>query len=198
MTKNEVSITYFKKVENNAKKRNLEFNIDINYLYNLFLKQNRKCSLTGVNINLVTKSLRTKYELNTASLDRIDSNKGYIKGNVRWVHKNINHLKSDINDDDFIFLCNLITLNNDKPIQTNIDNVKIVKKRNNLNTINNMRKASSQKISVIQKDLNDNFIKEWESINSARDSLGYKSEMGIIGCCKGRQKSSGGYKWAYK
>ena len=41
-------------------------------------------------------------------------------------------------------------------------------------------------------------IKEWDSINEARDYLGYKSEMGIIGTCKGRQKSSGGFIWKYK
>ena len=61
-----------------------------------------------------------------------------------------------------------------------------------------MKNANPHKKPIIQYDLTGDFIKEWGSINEARDYLGYKSEMGIIGTCKGRQKSSGGYVWKYK
>lgn len=37
----------------------------------------------------------------TASLDRIDSSKGYIRGNVRWVHKDINSMKWWLTDEEF-------------------------------------------------------------------------------------------------
>lgn len=191
-------VTYYKKIESNAKKRGLEFNVSIDYLYNLYLLQNKKCALTGVNINIVATSVRVKYDLNTASLDRIDSKIGYIIGNVRWLHKNINQLKSDISDDDLIYMCGLVVKYNPKSNQHNIDNIKINKKRNTFETKDRMKNANPNKISIIQKDLDGNYIKEWSSINSARDFLGYKSEMGIIGCCKGRQKSSGGFRWEYK
>ena len=41
----------------------------------------------------------------TASLDRIDSSKGYVKGNVQWVHKDINKMKTDFEQSIFIKLC---------------------------------------------------------------------------------------------
>ena len=41
----------------------------------------------------------------TASLDRIDSSKGYTKDNVQWVHKDINYIKRDLSDSEFITLC---------------------------------------------------------------------------------------------
>lgn len=43
--------------------------------------------------------------LQTASLDRIDSSKGYIEGNVQWLHKDINRLKINYSDEDLIQIC---------------------------------------------------------------------------------------------
>ena len=41
----------------------------------------------------------------TASLDRIDSNKGYTKDNVQFVHKDINWMKQDFEQNKFIEYC---------------------------------------------------------------------------------------------
>ena len=41
----------------------------------------------------------------TASLDRIDSSKGYTKSNIQWVHKDINKMKSDFSMLRFLELC---------------------------------------------------------------------------------------------
>ena len=38
----------------------------------------------------------------TASLDRIDSKLGYILGNIQWVHKQINEMKMDLAEVDFL------------------------------------------------------------------------------------------------
>lgn len=43
-----------------------------------------------------------------ASLDRIDSTKGYIEGNVRWVNKDYNMLKCDLTDDQLLEMCTTI------------------------------------------------------------------------------------------
>jgi hypothetical protein len=41
----------------------------------------------------------------TASLDRIDSSKGYIIGNVQWAHKMVNRMKNDMPQEEFIEFC---------------------------------------------------------------------------------------------
>jgi len=85
----ELTITQHTRLKRSAENRNLDFNVSIKYLWSLFIKQNYICAITGdalVNIK-------------TASLDRIDSNKGYIKGNVQWVTKQANlskHIMSTI------------------------------------------------------------------------------------------------------
>ena len=44
----------------------------------------------------------------TASLDRIDQNKGYEIGNVQWVHKDVNLMKMYLDEKYFIGLCGKI------------------------------------------------------------------------------------------
>ena len=44
-----------------------------------------------------------------ASIDRIDSSKGYVKGNVRYISVSANWLKNDLDDNhvmEFIQICN--------------------------------------------------------------------------------------------
>jgi hypothetical protein len=72
--------------------------------WELFLKQNRKCALSGIDL---TFPIKTKGEY-TASLDRIDSSKDYIKGNIQWVHKHINVMKNKFPQSYFIEMCKLI------------------------------------------------------------------------------------------
>ena len=48
---------------------------------------------------------------------------------------------------------------------------------------------------VIQMDINDNYIKEWSSAKLAMKTLNI-SHIGDI--CKGKGKTSGGFKWKYK
>ena len=41
----------------------------------------------------------------------IDSTKGYIVGNIQWVHKDINIMKNDLDLDSFIYYCRLVNEN---------------------------------------------------------------------------------------
>jgi hypothetical protein len=100
----DITGTYWGSVKKSAKERNLEFNISIYYIWNLFLSQNEKCSLSGIPIYFNQNSQEFKTS-QTASLDRIDSSKGYIEGNVQWVHKEINFMKRNLHDNEFIELC---------------------------------------------------------------------------------------------
>lgn len=111
------------KLSKRSKRRNLDFNLTKDYVYNLFLKQGGKCALSGVDITLPTKWKGSDY---TTSLDRIDNTKGYVKGNVQWLHKHVNIMKNSFPQDVFIFLCNKITENNKigDTITTDINNFK--------------------------------------------------------------------------
>ncbi len=100
----EISGQYWSSVRIRARKKKLNFDIDIEYIWDLFISQNRKCLLTGLLIEF-PKTCKDTY---TASLDRIDSGRGYVKGNVQWVHRDINLMKRDYPLDKFIQLCKMV------------------------------------------------------------------------------------------
>lgn len=107
---------YWSLIINGAKSRNYEFNISIEYAWNLYLLQNKKCALTGLDLVFEPNCVHNKNvnfrKKRTASLDRIDSSKGYIEGNVQWVHKDVNLMKNYFNQDYFIKICKLICKKN--------------------------------------------------------------------------------------
>lgn len=83
----EINGSFWRTVNHGAKIRNLEFKINQEYVWDLFVNQGRKCALTDWPISFLGKRERT------ASIDRINSDLGYIKGNIQIVHKHINKLK---------------------------------------------------------------------------------------------------------
>lgn len=95
----------------NAKKRNIKFEITVKEAWELFLKQDQKCALSG--LELCFGSKRKKIE-QTASLDRINSELGYVAGNVQWIHKVINLMKGNQTQSSFIKMCDLISNYNKK------------------------------------------------------------------------------------
>jgi group I intron endonuclease len=50
---------------------------------------------------------------------------------------------------------------------------------------------------IIQLDLKDNFIKEWESVTKASQELKINMDA-ISNCARKKSKTSGGFKWIYK
>ncbi len=91
------------KVVRHSKSRNIALTITIEDAWNLFLKQNRKCSISGRYLNFENaEGIKQKQ---TASLDRIDSSKGYTIDNVQWVHKDFNKAKMAMHTKDFIKIC---------------------------------------------------------------------------------------------
>jgi len=97
---------YFSSLKAAALKSKKEFTISIEFIWNLYLKQSKNCILTGLPI--VFGNLRKE---TTASLDRIDSTKGYVEGNVQWVHKDVNIMKNKFDQTWFIDVCALVTHN---------------------------------------------------------------------------------------
>jgi hypothetical protein len=91
-----------------------EFSITIEYIWNLLIEQNYKCAITGE--QLIPPNKDNYGKINTASLDRIDSSKGYIKGNVQWIHKIINYMKSNYSQQDFIEWCRRVVKHNENSL----------------------------------------------------------------------------------
>lgn len=103
---------YIANIKYEAKRRNIQYGVDLEYLTNLFNKQNGKCALSGLPLNFIDKK-NSIFEC-TASLDRISSNRGYVKGNVQWVHKHVNYMKHELEQKYFVKICGLIFKNSKK------------------------------------------------------------------------------------
>lgn len=94
-----------------AKKRNIFLDLgqeENKFLYELLQKQNYICALSGLPIKVSNTNWGHGHSETTASLDRIDSTKGYTRDNVQWVHKWINWMKLDLDQEEFITLCEAV------------------------------------------------------------------------------------------
>jgi len=78
-----------------ANNKNMLFDIDVLYLTELFHSQNGLCKYSSRKMSFEVSSP------NRLSIDRIDSNKGYIKGNVVWCCWVANNIKQDLSNQQF-------------------------------------------------------------------------------------------------
>lgn len=110
-----LSKTYWSRLVGHAVHRGISFNITIDYAWKLFQEQNGKCALSGEEIILdpqYSEHCTRGKNKQTASLDRIDSKRGYCEDNVQWVHLILNRMKSDLEQSDFIRWCKNVTEHN--------------------------------------------------------------------------------------
>jgi hypothetical protein len=100
----DIPFSIWQSIKKRAESKNLDFNITIEYLWEIWENQEHKCALTGEILEF-----SSYYNKNTASLDRIDSKKGYVIGNVEWVHSSINAMKQRYSKDYFINMCKKVS-----------------------------------------------------------------------------------------
>lgn len=92
--------------------RVIELSITLDDIWKQFLKQNKKCALSGIELKFPSSTKEySKYEW-TASVDRIDSKGGYTIDNIQIVHKKINTIKFDLSNEEFIEWCKLVVGHN--------------------------------------------------------------------------------------
>lgn len=96
------------RIRQNASRRNLVCDMTCDKLLELWNKQCGRCAITGVSLKFASTTSRKSGDEQTASLDRIDSNVGYVEGNVRWLHKTVNAMRLDLTDEEFISWCHRI------------------------------------------------------------------------------------------
>lgn len=85
----------------NVKHRFKEYNITVQDLKEIWENQKGICPYTGLSLILPTyKNLKEIPISLRASLDRIDSSKGYTKDNIQFISTPINYLKNTMSDSD--------------------------------------------------------------------------------------------------
>lgn len=81
----------FQDSKHSAIQKTLDFAIDLPFLLKLWNHQNGRCAYTSIKMTLPDSTyVNIQHNLIAASLDRIDSSKGYIKDNVEFVCRFIN------------------------------------------------------------------------------------------------------------
>lgn len=96
------------KHSSSIKRRNLQFDLDYKFLYELYKKQEGKCAISGLPMTYNVGHGRNYHNI---SIDRIDSTKGYTKDNVQLVCAQVNMMKSDMTMEMFYNFCENILKN---------------------------------------------------------------------------------------
>ena len=100
-----IKTTYSKYIIN-AKQRGIEWDLTPQDIEQLWIKQEGKCNITGIIL-----SCGTTHKNHTWSLDRIDNNKNYTKGNVQLVSKTYNMIKMSRTDEEMKLMAYVISQN---------------------------------------------------------------------------------------
>lgn len=95
-----ISITILSDSRKRAKNHGWDFDLDREYLVKLWNKQNGKCAVSGIEMDIKSGTLQNKNPYR-ASLDRINNKKGYVKGNVRFTTHWVNNAKSTWSENIF-------------------------------------------------------------------------------------------------
>jgi len=85
------------------------------------------------------------------------------------------------------------------PLENNRHALKTGLRRIDLNQLSKAQAISAEKSKkpVKQFDSEGNYIRTFESLKEASEHIGANGTGGIVNACKGKYKTSSGYKWAY-
>lgn len=144
-----LSGTHFLSIKNGALRRNIPFDLTPEVLWKLYENQKGLCALTNVPIILVNKikNQNVDWSIITASLDRIDNNKGYEIGNVWWVHKEVNRLKNNYSLEELLYWSKLLLEKHGNPDPSVVNEIEVTTKEQRLgieDSTNNMPTSAQQ------------------------------------------------------
>lgn len=100
---NDIPLTWFNIKRKSGISRGYQWELTIEFVWEMYIKQDKKCSLSGLPIGWSETGLTA-----TTSIDRIDSSEGYLLENVQLVHKDINFMKQQFSQDYFIEVCKAV------------------------------------------------------------------------------------------
>ena len=91
--------------KNRATTKSVPFDIDYEYLIQLWDIQNGKCAISGRNLDLQPFGYKGQVNPNAPSVDRITPALGYTKDNVRIVCYQVNVALSEFGENALLQLC---------------------------------------------------------------------------------------------
>ncbi len=94
---------YLKSARKSAIAKKLKLNITVLFLKRLWESQNGRCWYSNIKLDLPISYRSKKFKPDSPSLDRIDSKKGYIRGNVRFICLSLNYAKNKFSESDFLY-----------------------------------------------------------------------------------------------
>lgn len=103
-----VRISWFNKFKTGAETRGIQWDLSIDDVADLMSLQGHCCALTGWGIEFPESGHPQKA---LASLDRIDSKKFYTKDNTQLVTRQVNMMKQQYSQEDFISICKAVAKN---------------------------------------------------------------------------------------
>ena len=90
-----------------ARKKNYQLDFSWEYLKELWIAQNGKCALSGIEMTFEANNGRVPTNL---SLDKINPKGRYQKGNVQLICMAINQMKSDLTSEQLMRFCKSVVL----------------------------------------------------------------------------------------
>lgn len=100
---NAIPYAWFNVKQKSGISRGYQWELTIEDIWKIYEDQEGVCALSGVPIGWADKGLTA-----TASIDRIDSSEGYILENVQLVHKDINFMKQQFDQEYFVSMCKAV------------------------------------------------------------------------------------------
>jgi hypothetical protein len=101
---------HLRRVKNRAKDNGKFYDITLDDLLDQWIKQKGICVYTGIELTHPKKG-NEKSLIYTASLDRIDSSIGYVKGNIQFISAAANMAKNNMTHEQMVEFCKLICKN---------------------------------------------------------------------------------------
>jgi len=85
-----------------------KINVSLDYVYYVGSSQDFQCAMTGTDLEFTRGGqtwLGKWCNPNSCTIDRIDSSKGYVEGNIQLITWKANCLKQNVPNDEFIEFC---------------------------------------------------------------------------------------------
>lgn len=140
-----LSGTHYLSIKHGALRRKIPFDLTPEFLWKLYEDQKGLCALTGVSLvlRLALKNQNVDWDIVTASLDRIDSTKGYTEDNVQWVHKTINRLKNNYSLEELLYWSKLLLEKHGNPERSSANENKVAENVQRLDGEDSTNKPST-------------------------------------------------------